>query len=446
MPQAGKKPSIVKKMFIAVLCGIALGVGGIVLRDTLGADSSTWQLIHSLLLVDITSSEGIQGIGLFFIVSQLFMRSLQLAIVPLVLTSLALSLCNLAQPAKLGRIAMRTLLGFVGFYLASAAVGASCAYIVSELGGFHVALPESEVTTLTPVDAYNPLATIINIVPNNVLAVLSNNTSILAVCFVAVVMGICMARMGNNAQSLKSLMQAIEELIQMALKVVIEKMGPVAIFCMVSRSLAVYGTEYIQPAIVWMLTTALVCSCLAFLLYPLGIALTTKLDPLPFMRKAIKIALFGAATQSSAATLPLNMRTCIDELGCSPEISSFVMPTGMSIHMNGTTTMQIIAVTFIAGAAGTPLSPMSLLIAALLAITVALGTPPIPAAGATLVYVVMLGVGLTSPLAQVGYSLVLAMSYVPGMAVMPMNVVGDAAVNVIVCHKEGELDAQRYLH
>ena len=107
--------------------------------------------------------------------------------------------------------------------------------------------------------------------------------------------------------------------------------------------------------------------------------------------------------------------------------------------------MQIIAVTFIATAAGIDMTPSMLVVAALISVSCAFGTPPIPAAGTTLVYVVMLGVGLNTPLCMTCYSLVLAMNYLPGMAVMPMNVVGDAATNVIVSFGEDMLDKKKYM-
>ena len=152
--------------------------------------------------------------------------------------------------------------------------------------------------------------------------------------------------------------------------------------------------------------------------------------------------MFAAATQSSAATLPLNRKTCIEELGCSREISSFVLPMGMTINMNGTTAMHMVAITFIATAAGIDIT--QLITAAFLSICVAMGTPAIPVAGTTLIFVIMSGLGLSSDLCMVAYALVLAISYLPGMAVITLNVVGDAATTVIVSHKENELDKDVY--
>ena len=213
---------------------------------------------------------------------------------------------------------------------------------------------------------------------------------------------------------------------------------------MITRALAVYGTEYIKPTLVWMVTTIVVSLVLVSTIYPVGIFLTTRLNPFIFMKKAFKIGLFAAATNSSAATLPLNTKTCINELGCSEDISSFVLPTGMTINMNGTTAMHMIAVTFIATAAGINITPAMLVVAAFLSICTAMGTPAIPVAGTTMVYVVMSGLGLNSELCMIGYSLVLAMNYLPGMAVITLNVIGDAATDVIVSCKEKELNKDIY--
>lgn len=192
------------------------------------------------------------------------------------------------------------------------------------------------------------------------------------------------------------------------------------------------------------MTTIVVSLALVATIYPIGIFLTTRLNPVPFLKKSFKIGLFAAATNSSAATLPLNTKTCTEELGCSEEISSFVLPTGMTINMNGTTAMHMIAVTFIATAAGINVTPATLATAAFLSICTAVGTPAIPVAGTTMVYVVMSGLGMSSELCMIGYSLVLAMNYLPGMAVITLNVIGDAATNVIVNFKEGVLDKDIY--
>ena len=445
MEKKKTRPSIVKRMIWAVALGFLIGIICIFVRDSLGgSDSAVWRILDAVFFQDVTATTSVQGIGLFYIVGQLFMRGLQQAIVPLVITSLSLALCSLADPKKLGRIAGKTFITYICFYVVAAFLAGTAAYMVKLAGGFNVNLPASEATEIKTMEGYNPLVTIVNAVPSNIFDSFHSNSTILSVVVVAIILGLCMTAMGERCKPLKDVIQNLNEIVQMWLNFLIDRVGPTAIFCMICRALAVYGTEYIRPTLMWMLTTIAVSLVLVCTIYPIGILLTTRLNPIPFMKKAFKIGLFAAATNSSAATLPLNTKTCTQELGCSEEISSFILPTGMTINMNGTTAMHMIAITFIGTAAGFDVTPGMLAVAAFLSICTAMGTPAIPVAGTTMVYVVMIGLGMNTELCMIGYSLVLAMNYLPGMAVITLNVIGDAATKVIVNFKEGVMNKEQY--
>lgn len=441
-----EKNTIVKRMIMAVIGGFVVGFVALFLREYLmgNGQSGIWEIIEAILFQDITATKGIEGLGIMYIIGQLFMRGLQMAIVPLVITSLSLALCSLASPERLGKIAGKTFITYICFYLSAAALAGAAAYFVKVMGWFDVNLPAEMATEAVTMDGYNPLVTVVNAVPSNIFSAFSSNNSILSVVVVAIILGLCMTMMGEKADPLKNVIQNLNDVVQMFLNFLINRVGPTAIFCMITRTLAVYGVEYIGPTMVWIVTTIVVSLALVVTIYPVGILLATGLNPIPFLKKSFKIGLFAAATNSSAATLPLNTRTCTEELGCTEEISSFVLPTGMTINMNGTTAMHMIAVTFIATAAGIDIKPSTLALAAFLSICTAMGTPAIPVAGTTMVYVVMTGLGMSSELCMIGYSLVLAMNYLPGMAVITLNVIGDAATNVIVNFKEGVLNKDVY--
>lgn len=441
-----KNNTIVKKMMIAVAGGFIVGFLSLFLREYLigNGQSGIWEVIEAIFFQDITATKGIEGLGIMYIIGQLFMRGLQMAIVPLVLTSLSLALCSLANPERLGKIAGKTFITYICFYVVAAFLAGVAAYFVKTMGWFDVNLPNEMATEAVTMEGYNPLVTVVNAVPSNIFAAFSSNNSILSVVVVSIILGLCMTMMGEKAEPLKKVIENLNDVVQMFLNFLINKVGPVAIFCMITRTLAVYGIEYIGPTMVWIITTIVVSLLLVVTIYPVGIFLVTRLNPIPFIKKSFKIGLFAAATNSSAATLPLNTRTCTEELGCTEEISSFVLPTGMTINMNGTTAMHMIAITFIATAAGIDIKPSTLVLAAFLSICTAMGTPAIPVAGTTMVYVVMTGLGMSSDLCMIGYSLVLAMNYLPGMAVITLNVIGDAATNVIVNFKEGVLDKEVY--
>ncbi|MDO4328502.1 MAG: dicarboxylate/amino acid:cation symporter [Lachnospiraceae bacterium] len=442
-----KEPmSVVKKMMIALVGGLVVGIGFLFLREQLVASGQegSWELINKLLFQDITVPAGVGAIGIFYIVGQIFMRGLQLAIVPLVLVSLSLAMCSISNSTKLGRIAGRSLAGFLAFYVFGAFFGCAIAYMVKSMGFFNVTLPSEAVMDAQTIEAFNPLAVIVNAVPSNITSAFSTNNSILAVVVVAIVIGLCLNQLGNKAEPLKQVLESANEVIQMYLTFLINKVGPVAIFCLISRTFAIYGVEYLAPAAAYVISAMVTLFALTIVLYPAGIYLSTGLNPWKFLKKIAKVGVFGFSTNSSAACLPLNTRTCIDELGCSEEITSFVLPTGMTINMNGTTVMHMFAVTFIATSAGIEVTPANLVVMAFLSICAAAGTPAIPIAGTTMIFTVLSGMGWTTEACLIGYALVVAINRPVEMALLPLNVIGDAATNVIVNAKEKEIKKAVY--
>lgn len=447
MSENGKKKTpIMKKIMIAMAGGILVGILCLWLRETLTANGNEeiWKWMNRILFQDISTEKGFYSLGLFYIIQQLFMRGLQLAIVPLVLSSLSLAMCSMADPKRLGKIAGKTILTFIAFYCVGAFLSICFSFFVKSMGWFNVNLPATSTSGVATIEAYNPLTTIVAAVPSNIIEVLGSNNSIIAVVVIAAILGIAMNALGEKASTMKKLMEDLSNIIQIYMDFLINRISPIAIFCMLARTFAIYGIEYVKPTFTYMVATIVISLVLVVTIYPIGIFLATRLNPFKFAKKIFKVGMFAAATQSSAATLPLNTQTCVEELGCSKDISSFVLPTGMTINMNGTTAMHMVSIMFIATAAGISLTPAQMITAAFLSICVAMGTPAIPVAGTTLIFVIMSGLGLTSELCMVGYALILAISYLPGMAVITLNVVGDAATNVIVCYKEHELDLDIY--
>lgn len=442
MAKEKKQNNIVRNMMIALVGGLVVGLGFMLLKQQMS--EGTWNVINALLFQDITADQGFHSIGLFYIIGQLFMRGLQMAIVPLVLVSLSLAMCSISSSSKLGRIAGRTLIGFFCFYVVGACIAGIVAFAMKSAGFFNVKIPAEAVTEAATLDQFNPLATIVTAVPSNIGTAFSSNNSILAVVVVAIVLGLCMNALGDKVDPLKKVLENFSDIINLYLTFLINKVGPVAIFCLISRTFAIYGAEYLAPAAAYIVGAMLTLFVLVVTIYPIGIGLTTGLSPMKFLKKIAKVGVFGFSTNSSAACLPLNTRTCLDELGCSQEITSFVLPTGMTINMNGTTVMHMFAVTFIATASGIDITPANLITVAFLSICAAMGCPAIPIAGTTLIVTILSGMGWTSDLCMIAYALVVAINRPVEMALLPLNVIGDATVNVIVNKKENELDVNKY--
>ena len=189
-----KQMSVVKKMIIALIGGLIVGLAFMFIRSSMlsSGNEATWDIINKILFQDITEADGTAALGLFYIIGQLFMRGLQAAIVPLVLCSLSLAMCSISSSTKLGRIAGRTVLGFVCFYVVGAFCGGLVAFAMKTAGLFNVDLPAEAVTEAATIDQFNPLATIVTAVPSNIIESMSSNNSILAVVVVAIVIGLCM--------------------------------------------------------------------------------------------------------------------------------------------------------------------------------------------------------------------------------------------------------------
>jgi Na+/H+-dicarboxylate symporter len=163
-----------------------------------------------------------------------------------------------------------------------------------------------------------------------------------------------------------------------------------------------------------------------------------------YIKKIFKVIVFGFSTSSSAATLPLNQDTTTNELGVDPQIASFVLPLGMTINMDGTAIMQVVATLFIAGCGGYDVSVFQLIIIMVLALIASMGTPAAPGAGAVILFTILSGVGFTGEQALIAYSLILAINRPIEMLVTSLNVTGDSLASIMVARSENRFDLDTY--
>lgn len=431
------------KMMAALVFGLIAGIGCIFLREHVGADSGLWTGINNILFQDISVEGATNAIGIFYILGQLFVKALQLVIVPMVFTSIALAMCKISDTKKLGRISYKTISGFLSTSVFALLLAGIIGFVIKNMGLFTANVDNIAAQSGTT-SSSNPLMIVVNAVPNNIAQAFSSNGSILAIVFVAVVTGLCINALGDKIKMLKDLLEDINSIITVFLGYVITKFGPSAIFVLITRTFAIYGVENLKPALVYVVTT--VCALMIFLIfgYAVFIAVGAKLNPVQFVKKIGKVALFGFSTSSSAATLPLNTKTVTNELGVDGDIASFILPLGMTINMNGTAIMQVIAAIFIAASAGYNVTPGNIVIIALLALIASIGTPAAPGAGAIILFTVLTGMGYNNDAAILAYSLILAINRPIEMLVTSLNVVGDAATCVVVAKSENMLNEEIY--
>ncbi len=440
-----KKMSLAKKMFIAMIMGLVVGFGFLTLRESLlsSGQVETWSFINNLLFQDITAQGAEQAIGIFYIIGQLFVNSLQLVIIPMVFVSIVLAVGRITDTKTLGRISMKT----IGFFLMTTTLGlvfaAVVGMVVYNMGLFNIA-SVGELSVNATASGSNPLGIILKVVPNNIVSVFSDNGRVLSIVFLAAVIGLALNKINDKESSIKKLCEEGSKIITMFLSVIVEKFGPVAIFCLLSRTFAIYGVEHLRPAMVYIVTVVGALLFFLIVVYALVVSAFGKVNPIHFMKKIAKVAVFGFSTSSSAATLPFNQQVAIEEMGASEKVSSFVLPLGMTINMDGTAIMQVIAAIFIAGCAGYELTLSSVILIGVLALVASIGTPAAPGAGAIILFTVLSGVGITSEAALVAYSLILAINRPVEMLVTALNVVGDNAAALVIAKSEGELDENIY--
>lgn len=437
--------SLAVKMGIALVLGIIAGFLCMYLREYLNGSgqSGTWQTINNILFQDITAEGAESAIGIFYIIGQMFIRALQLVIVPMVFTSITLAIGTISDTKTLGRISFKTIFWFLLCSFFALLLAAIVGLLLFNQGLFTAniqGLSAAEGTT-----GSNPLNVILNFVPSNIATAFSNNTAVLAIVFLAVALGLSMNVLGpEKTSSLKKLLTEINDVIVVFLNFVVTKFGPLAIFVLLSRTFATYGIDYLKPALVYVVATVLLLLFFLFIGYALIVWIGTKLNPIKFIQKIAKVMVFGFSTSSSAATLPLNLETTTKELGVDEKIASFVLPLGMTINMNGTAIMQVIATLFIAGCAGYHVTLPSLIVIALLALIASAGTPAAPGAGAVILFTILSGVGFTNDNALLAYSLILAINRPIEMLVTALNVVGDSCTCLYVAKSEKLLDEEAY--
>ena len=431
------------KMAVSLILGLIAGVGCIFLRENVGAGSSLWTTINNLLFQDISVEGAVNAVGIFYILGQLFIKSLQLVIVPMVFTSIALAMCKISDTKKLGRISYKTILGFLSTSVFALALAGIIGFVIKNMGLF-TANVENVSAQAGNVSSSNPLMIVVNAVPSNIAQAFSSNGSVLAIVFTAVVTGLCINTLGDKIKMLKDLLEDINSIITVFLSYIITKFGPFAIFVLITRTFAIYGVDNLKPALVYVVTT--VFALLIFLVfgYAAFVGIGAKINPAKFVKKIGKVALFGFSTSSSAATLPLNTKTVTEELGVSEDVASFILPLGMTINMNGTAIMQVIAAIFIATSAGYNVTITNIVVISLLALIASIGTPAAPGAGAIILFTVLTGMGYNNDAAILAYSLILAINRPIEMLVTSLNVVGDAATCVVVAKSEGMLDENIY--
>ena len=232
-----KKSSLAVRMSISLVCGLVAGLLLMFLRENLNSTGkeAVWATINSILFQDITVAGAEKALGIFYIIGQLFIRSLQLVIVPMVFTSITLAIGQISDTRTLGRISVKTIAGFLICSFFALLMACVVGIMIYNAGVFNIQVEGLEGSAGST--GSNPLNVILNIVPSNITAVFSTNTSVLAIVFLAVSLGLCMKAVGDEkSATLKKLITEVNDIVVVFLNYVVTKFGPFAIFVLLART------------------------------------------------------------------------------------------------------------------------------------------------------------------------------------------------------------------
>ncbi len=360
---------------------------------------------------------------------QIFKNLLMLVVVPLVFFSLVSGISSLSNMVKLGSIATKT----IGLYLMTTGIAVSMALIFGYI--FNLSGYEGDVEAFTPTTGDSSLyGTVMRIFPNNIFGAFVEN-NMLGIVFISILFGIAL----NLTDELTGgLSKTFEKLNTVFLKIVllIMSFAPVGVFCLMGSYVMAKGLNVFGDLVQYVALLIFVLTFHLFFTYSLILKVFANLNPLIFYKKMKDVALFAFSTSSSAATIPVTLKTVTDELGVKKDVSAFVVPVGATINMDGTAIMQGLATMFIASTVGVDLTLVQYGQIVLLAIVTSIGTAAVPSAGTVTLALILGSLGL--PLDAIG--LILAVDRILDMIRTAVNVCGDAAVSCIVAKSENELD------
>ena len=413
-----KKIGLTTQIFIGLILGLVVGI------------------IFNLFIPSSYVRDTVFVDGIFYVVGTGFIRLMKMLVVPLVFCSLVCGASQIGDTSTLGKVGGKT----IAFYLCTTALAVSVAIGVASVVKPGIGLDMSSIDASADVVTTETSAaeTLLNIIPDNPISSLANGT-MLQIIFFALISGIILAKMGEKAELLSNIMTQCNDFM-MELTTLVMSFAPIGVFFMIARTFANLGFDAMLPLLKYMgsVVTGLGVQC--FVVYLLLLFLFTRLNPFKFIKKFFPVMAFAFSTSTSNATIPMNIDTLEEKIGVSRKISSFTIPLGATINMDGTSIMQGVAVVFAAQAYGIDLGIKGYLTVIATATLASIGTAGIPSVGLVTLSMVFASVGI--PVEAI--ALIMGIDRILDMLRTAVNITGDAVCTTIVAHQNKELNRETF--
>ncbi|HLR61353.1 MAG TPA: dicarboxylate/amino acid:cation symporter, partial [Lentibacillus sp.] len=386
--------------------------------------SLVWQLIAAFILAIVIGAifgekaQVVQPLG------DLFLRLIKFIIAPLVLATLVVGVASTSDVRKLGRLGGKT----VAFYLITSMLAITLGIIAGKIfspgSGIDVSLEGKE--TPEPNETEGVVQTILNIVPTNPFEALSSG-NILQIIFFALAIGIAITLVGEKAKPVQQFFDGFAEVMYKITGMVMA-IVPIGVFGLLAPVVGEYGVDVLLPLIKLILAMLVGCIIQLFVVYALIIKSLGKMGPIQFFKGIFPATAVAFSTSSSSGTLPVTIKSAQENLGVSKETSTFVLPLGATINMDGTALYVGLCSMFVAQYFGMDLSFSQMATVVLIGTLASIGTAGVPGAGLIMLTMALSAVNL--PLA--GIALVGGIDRILDMMRTAVNVTGDAAASVVV--------------
>ncbi|CAL2093540.1 dicarboxylate/amino acid:cation symporter [Tenacibaculum sp. 190524A02b] len=418
-----------------------------------------WQILIGMLLGILF------GLGMTFIeggstfvgnwikpVGTVFVKLLKLIAVPLIIASLIKGISDLKDISKFRNIGLRTIVTYVGTTVIAITIGLLLVNIVKPGDG----ISEETITKLTETYASSgsvkakiaeatkqkssgPLQFLVDMVPDNAIKAMGSNKSMLQVIFFTIFLGISMLLIGEEkASPLKNFFDSLNEAVLKMVDLIMLS-APYAVFALLANVVVSSNDPDLLLALLKYALTVVVGLLLMVAFYMILVSVFTKKNPLWFLKQISPAQLLAFSTSSSAATLPVTMERVEEHVGVDKEVSSFVLPVGATINMDGTSLYQAVAAVFIAQALSFDLTFGDQLTIILTALLASIGSAAVPGAGMVMLVIVLEAVGFPSDKLAIGLALIFAVDRPLDMCRTVINVTGDATVSTLVAKSVGKL-------
>ena len=416
-----KKMGLTTKIFIALLLGAILGI-------------VLYALPASFVRDDIVID------GILYVVGQGFIKLMKMLVVPLVFCSLVCGSMAIGDTKKLGSVGVRTII----FYLLTTALAITVALLVGNLinpgTGLDMSTIQANVTSVDSVESTSLVETILNIIPDNPIGSLANGNMLQIIVF-ALLVGVILAKLGEKTEIVGNFFSQFND-IMMEMTMMVMAVAPIGVFCLIARTFAGIGFSAFLPLGKYMIGVLLALAVQCFFVYLGLLKLFTGLNPIKFIKNFFPVMAFAFSTATSNATIPLSIDTLAKKMGVSKRISSFTIPLGATINMDGTAIMQGVAVVFAAQAFGINLDFTDYITVIGTATLASIGTAGIPSVGLVTLTMVFNSVGL--PVEAIG--MIMGIDRILDMTRTAVNITGDAVCTTIVAHQNKALDKNVFIN